>query len=127
MSFQSIALSTPEILNLLLAELSMRCLLTTAQRVCRRWRDAIVASPTLQQKLFFRPVPELTQRQPERQLNPILQKAFPPWFKPHRFPQQMFNAAAEHVFDELRLTFIVKHFCAKELRGVVCLCSSRQL
>jgi hypothetical protein len=46
-------------------------------------------------------VPGLTQSQPERQLNPILQEAFPLWFELHLFPQQIFNAVAEYVVDEL--------------------------
>jgi hypothetical protein len=100
-SFRSIALSTPEILHLILAELPMRCLLTIAQRVCRGWRDTINDSPTIQQQLFFRPIPDTTKRNPKYQLNPVLQEAFPPWFEPQRFPLQNFNAAAARVFDGL--------------------------
>ncbi|OAA76261.1 F-box domain-containing protein [Akanthomyces lecanii RCEF 1005] len=47
----------PELHEAILWQTDMVTLLVSAQRVSKAWRDLITASPTLQQKLFFQPVP----------------------------------------------------------------------
>jgi hypothetical protein len=111
MSAQSSAISTPEIFHLILAELPMRWLLTTAPLVCRRWRDTISASPTIQQKLFFQPLPENTTRQPKFQINLLLREVFPLWFQPRHFPPDLWDKT---VFDGLP---IARHTAAFVRRG----------
>jgi hypothetical protein len=71
--------STPELLEGLLLEVSLRDLLVAAQRVNRSWHEMVASSPVLQQKLFFQPCPEQEDRGPE--FNPLLQQAFPPFFE----------------------------------------------
>ncbi|KAB5582532.1 hypothetical protein GE09DRAFT_1049533 [Coniochaeta sp. 2T2.1] len=70
----------PELLELILLALPPQDLLVSAQLVSRAWKDAIDSSVTLQQALFFRPSPVSDSHQP-MVLNPLLQKAFPPWFR----------------------------------------------
>jgi hypothetical protein len=102
MSFNPVSLCLPpELFELVLAKLPMRCLLTTAQLVCRHWRDTISSAPALQQKLFFSPLPETTTRRAIFQLNPLLQEVFPLWFQSHCFPHS--DDIAGHVFDDLEL------------------------
>ncbi|KAL3464790.1 hypothetical protein BJX64DRAFT_253794 [Aspergillus heterothallicus] len=74
-------LQIPELFELILFNLPMRDLLL-AQRVCRRWKDFILSSRRLQQRLFL-----LTPRacpQPEAsaniEINPLLQQMFPEFF-----------------------------------------------
>ncbi|KAL3438220.1 hypothetical protein BDV09DRAFT_118507 [Aspergillus tetrazonus] len=50
------ALSIPELLEQILLHLDMQDLLTSAQRVNKRWQHIISTSPRLQQTLFFRPI-----------------------------------------------------------------------
>lgn len=73
-------LRVPELLENILANLSMRNLLH-AQRVSRHWNHVITYSPTLQQNLFFQPA--RTCPQPQENLtvdiNPLLQELFPPF------------------------------------------------
>jgi hypothetical protein len=95
-------LSTPELLEAILAELDARTLLTSAQRVCRAWRAVVEACPRLQQQLFFRAERQPRRRRQQqpatsspsssssarlsrvepRRLNPLLTAAFPPLFHP---------------------------------------------
>ena len=75
-------LSTPELLIEILSRLDMRTLLLS-QRVSRFWQGLVTGTPALQRSLFFEPITaksntELTQG---RQINPLLQAAFPPFFK----------------------------------------------
>lgn len=49
---------TTELLEHILLRLDVATLLTSAQRVHRRWLDVIRDSPTLQRRLFFRGLPE---------------------------------------------------------------------
>lgn len=101
MSAKARAMLIPEIFHLILASLPMRCLLTTAPLVCRHWRDTIDASPTIQQKLFFSPLPETTcTRREEFQLNPLLEEIFPLWFQSQRFPADD-GPSRRKVFDDL--------------------------
>jgi hypothetical protein len=65
-----------ELLESILAQLPPRDLLL-AQRVCRRWRDTIVGSIALQQRLFFCPITDGTVKP---YFNSLLQAIFPPWF-----------------------------------------------
>ncbi|KAJ7445056.1 hypothetical protein FB451DRAFT_1293226 [Mycena latifolia] len=69
-------MSTPELLELTLAQLPMRDLLVTAPLVCKMWQ-AITLSPTLQRALFFQPDPSSECIQ-----NPLLAELFPPFFAP---------------------------------------------
>lgn len=48
-------LATPELLEAILAFVSMRRLLISGQRVCKLWRDVIDRSPQRQERLYFRP------------------------------------------------------------------------
>jgi hypothetical protein len=81
-------LSSPELLEHILVTLPMRFLLTIAPCVCRHWRDVIFASPALQQRLFFKPVPkrgDTPSALPDRiatnfPQNPLLAELFPPFF-----------------------------------------------
>ncbi|KFH48367.1 hypothetical protein ACRE_008520 [Hapsidospora chrysogenum ATCC 11550] len=74
-------LAIPELLALILIHLDQRSLLTKAQRVGKRWKDVLHASPALRRHLFFY-VPATEPRRPpeEKTLNPLLAVAFPPWF-----------------------------------------------
>ncbi|KAJ7125345.1 hypothetical protein C8R44DRAFT_137047 [Mycena epipterygia] len=73
-------MSTPELLELTLAQLPMRDLLLSAPLVCKTWQ-AITLSPTVQRALFFQPDPQSEPTQ-----NPLLAELFPPFFAPE--PQQ---------------------------------------
>lgn len=48
-------LSTAELLELILLNLDLRTLLTTAQRTCRDWNSFIRDSHSLQENLYFIP------------------------------------------------------------------------
>jgi len=67
-----------ELFEAILLQLPHRDLLL-AQAVSRHWRDTILTSPRIQQKLFFQPVSN-TNHGPE--LNPLLQWLLPPFFGP---------------------------------------------
>ncbi|KAJ7125349.1 hypothetical protein C8R44DRAFT_782908 [Mycena epipterygia] len=69
-------ISTPELLELTLAQLPMRDLLLTVPLVCKRWQ-IITLSPTVQRALFFQPDPHSEPVQ-----NPLLAEMFPPFFAP---------------------------------------------
>lgn len=75
-------MNTPEILESSLLFVDQRTLLTSAQRVCRLWRELIAASPLIQEQLFLRPARE----QRIRTMNPLLAEKFPDWF-PHTVDQ----------------------------------------
>ncbi|KAK7048460.1 putative MFS transporter [Favolaschia claudopus] len=68
-------MSTPELLEQILAALPMRDLLVNAPLVSRTWR-AITLLSTIQQALFFQPAPSISPRV----LNPLLSESFPPFF-----------------------------------------------
>ncbi|KAJ7777947.1 hypothetical protein DFH07DRAFT_796782 [Mycena maculata] len=70
-------ISTPELLELILAQLPIRDLLVTAPLVCTLWQSTTL-SPTLQRALFFEPDPS---SDPPIQ-NPLLVEVFPPFFAP---------------------------------------------
>lgn len=90
-------LHTPELLELILLHLPMRDLLL-AQRTCQKFRNLIRTSPTLQQILYLKPLPESatpTSTSPTPNLssygtaepvteswqrNPLLISPFLPWF-----------------------------------------------
>ncbi|KAL4874560.1 hypothetical protein BJY04DRAFT_225873 [Aspergillus karnatakaensis] len=80
------ALSTAEILEMILSFTDMRTLLTSAQRVCHIWKALIANSPSLQKALFFTPLePSEWDADVEGcmgQLNPLLSTAFPSLFPP---------------------------------------------
>ncbi|OJD40525.1 f-box domain protein [Diplodia corticola] len=101
-------LNTPELLELVLSKLPMRDLLL-AQRVCKGFNTAIASSPTLQQALFFRPLPATAAPPPSSasvkllhspddtptteawERNPLLALAFWPWFD-RSTPRSRFSA-----------------------------------
>jgi len=68
-------LATTEILEAVLLQLPLREILH-ANAVCRRWRDVIAASPTLQQALFLAPDPAASARDREPEKNPLLEALF---------------------------------------------------
>ncbi|KAJ7466756.1 hypothetical protein B0H11DRAFT_2047596 [Mycena galericulata] len=76
-------ISTPELLELTLAQLPMRDLLLTAPLVSKTWQ-AITFSPTLQRALFFEPDPSSEPVQ-----NPLLAEMFPPFFDPEEHSNPM--------------------------------------
>lgn len=87
-SAESDTLQTPELLEQILLHLPMLDLLHS-QRVCRHWKDIIDSSPTLQQALYFRPIPvgrnhgevgSNLQYQGSNIFNPLLQEVFMEWF-----------------------------------------------
>ncbi|KAH8680711.1 hypothetical protein BX600DRAFT_428694 [Xylariales sp. PMI_506] len=106
----AIVLCTPELLQHILLNLSMRELLTKAPRVCRNWRAVIDGSAPIQQKLYFRSIPSSSTAVVSSsstaaaaagtgcgaQHNPLLAELFPHWFGGH-----FFNTAA---LDTLPLT-----------------------
>lgn len=69
-----------EILELILLETDMRTLLTSAQRVCRKWHDLIQDSGDLQAALFFKPVRYELPRGTQGIRNPLLEEYIWPWF-----------------------------------------------
>lgn len=75
---------------MILLELDMRTLITSAQRVDRSWSQLIKASPRLQQALFLAPAPKPPSRSTESPpyiQNPLLAEVFSPFFsKPPRRP-----------------------------------------
>ncbi|KAJ7123562.1 hypothetical protein C8R44DRAFT_875750 [Mycena epipterygia] len=75
-SAKDVVISTPELLELILARLPMRKLLTTAPLVSKMWK-AHTLSPALQRALFFQPDPSS-----ERIQNPLLLELFSRFFGP---------------------------------------------
>ncbi|KAJ5425299.1 hypothetical protein N7465_000369 [Penicillium sp. CMV-2018d] len=73
-------LNTPEILVMILAEVDMRALLISAQRVCRTWLNLIRKSPSIQKALFFTPIKESEWGMEEKTPNPLLAETFPSFF-----------------------------------------------
>ena len=67
----------PEILESIFLQLPLQDLLVKAQRVSREWMTAIDSSIALQQALFFYP----SEIDSPLHVNPLLRKAFPPWFR----------------------------------------------
>ncbi|KAJ6584376.1 hypothetical protein B0H19DRAFT_1104870 [Mycena capillaripes] len=78
---QDTVLSTPELLELVLAHVPMRDLLVSAPRVSKTWR-ALTLTPTLQRILFFQPDPSSTAQKSRPTQNPLLVEFFPPFFIP---------------------------------------------
>lgn len=70
----------PELLENILLHLPERDLLVNAQRVSQLWHSIITTFRSLQQKLYFQPLPS-TEYTTESIPNPILQELFPPWFR----------------------------------------------
>jgi hypothetical protein len=73
-------LDTPEILEMILAQLDMRTLLTSAQRVSRSWSDLISSSPSIQKALFFTPIMNSEWGIKNKTFNPLLTEIFPSIF-----------------------------------------------
>ncbi|KAK8045318.1 Regulator of G protein signaling superfamily [Apiospora rasikravindrae] len=67
-----------ELLEAILLCMDIRTLLTSAQRVCRRWHHLIGDSPSLQKALFFEPDNTVLPTSPLR--NPLLAEVFTVWF-----------------------------------------------
>ncbi|KAJ5970615.1 uncharacterized protein N7479_000533 [Penicillium vulpinum] len=84
-------LSTPEILEMILVQLDMRTLLTSAQLVCYNWANLISESPSIQKALFFTPI-GANEWGEEKIINPLLRETFPSFF-----PTK--DKAADHPFD----------------------------
>lgn len=77
-------LSTIELVEAILCQYDEWTLLVSAQRVCTLWRDIILRSSYLQQRLFFKPEPDFTNKDIgqalSRRQNPLLESAFAPLF-----------------------------------------------
>lgn len=76
--------SIPELLLTILLKLDMRTLLTTAQRIDRRFHDTINHTPAIQKALFFPARKEAGEKcvdSEEVVQNPLLVELFPPWFQ----------------------------------------------
>ncbi|OQE41050.1 hypothetical protein PENCOP_c005G08219 [Penicillium coprophilum] len=73
-------LDTPEILEMILARVDMRTLLTSAQRVCRHWVNLISQAPSIQKILFFTPIKDSEWGVGEKTINPLLRETFPSIF-----------------------------------------------
>lgn len=72
-------LATVELLELVLLQLDPQTLLTSANRVCRFWNEAIQSSSELQTLLFLRPERVALDRQHEQigtRMNPLLLQRF---------------------------------------------------
>ncbi|KAF2247600.1 hypothetical protein BU26DRAFT_520704 [Trematosphaeria pertusa] len=69
--------NVPELLENILSNLDLRTLLTSAQRVSRRWRATVTGSPLLQRLLYLEPE---QQRNGHRVPNPLLVEASPACF-----------------------------------------------
>lgn len=78
MSQADIVLSIPELFEAILLHVDSHTLLTSAQRVCRRWHNIISTTPSIQKTLYFRP--EMASPSREKRINPLLQAHFLPWF-----------------------------------------------
>ena len=72
--------ATPELFEAVLGWLPLRDLLA-AKRVNHHWHDMINHSPTLQQLLFFQPIPDHISKNRQPQQNPLLAALFPTFFK----------------------------------------------
>ncbi|KAJ5382842.1 hypothetical protein N7517_000753 [Penicillium concentricum] len=73
-------LDTAEILDMILARMDMRTLLTSAQRVCHSWANLISKSPSIQKALFFTPIKDSEWGMGEAIPNPLLAETFPSIF-----------------------------------------------
>ncbi|KAE8146652.1 hypothetical protein BDV25DRAFT_143482 [Aspergillus avenaceus] len=71
------ALSTPEILEMILLQVDLRTLLTSTQRVCKFWTSTIQTSPLIQEALFFKPTSNTQSFNGRVIYNPLLAQAFP--------------------------------------------------
>lgn len=69
-------LKTPEILEMILARMDMRTLLTSAQRVSRTWFELISKSLLIQKALFFTPINDFEWGIYQKILNPLLTETF---------------------------------------------------
>lgn len=72
-------IATVELLELILVEVDLQTILTSANRVCRYWNHVIRNSPQLQTLLFFRPESLPRDRRPNRieaRMNPLLLRNF---------------------------------------------------
>lgn len=70
----------PEILEMILAQMDMRTLLTSAHRVCRNWANLISKSSSIQRALFFTPIKDSEWGKEENIPNPLLTETFPSFF-----------------------------------------------
>jgi hypothetical protein len=69
-----------EILELILLKTDTRTLLTSTQRVCRKWHFLVQGSYELQAALFFKPVRYTLPRGMPGIRNPLLEECIWPWF-----------------------------------------------
>lgn len=80
------------------------------QRVSRFWLNTISKSPSLQQKLFFQPLPPPKAAGRPPQINPILKTLFPYFFGPQLYPFLLASISAN---DTQRL---IQHWAADPAR-----------
>ncbi|PYH43016.1 uncharacterized protein BP01DRAFT_122553 [Aspergillus saccharolyticus JOP 1030-1] len=96
-------LNTPELLELILTQLDLRTLLTSAQRTCRTWHTLIRTSLPLQEALFFHPI-KSGHNAPSHDstttptINPLLQWAFPQFLSQ---PPSDYYPSSLNPFDDL--------------------------
>ncbi|KAJ5175123.1 uncharacterized protein N7482_001000 [Penicillium canariense] len=91
--------ATPEVLEIVLLQMDMRTLLTSAQRVCRGWMDLITKSPAIQKALFFTPIKESEWGNGAKTLNPLLADLFP-----SIFPAKTRESPNPLTFSNLKMT-----------------------
>ncbi len=77
-SAQEQVFSLPELTVAIILQLPLRDILVNAQRVSREWESA-VKSAKVQYALYLKPLP--SSECVKAQFNPLLEAAFPPWFK----------------------------------------------
>jgi hypothetical protein len=72
--------STPELLEAIILNLSIQDALVNAMRVNHTWHSTIKSSPRLQQHLFLAPTSPSATQNCEWRKNPLLAEKFPAWF-----------------------------------------------
>jgi hypothetical protein len=81
MAIMEQVVSTPELLECVILNLSIQDALINASRVSRAWYNIIQHSPRLQQHLFFAPKNVSPTGRCEWTKNPLLAEKFPAWFR----------------------------------------------
>ncbi|KAK8085028.1 hypothetical protein PG997_006299 [Apiospora hydei] len=89
-----------ELLEAILLCIDMRTLLTTAQRICRRWHHLIGDSPSLQKALFFEPDNTVLPTNPLR--NPLLAEVFTVWFEYDSSDKRVPNGRDHHYYRDFQ-------------------------
>lgn len=87
-----LVLATEELLELIFLNLDIRPIITSVQKVCKKWHRTITASVALQRHLYFLPAPLPSSTEKiRRDLNPLLSELFQPWFQHAKDPATLFD------------------------------------